>query len=640
MLDTTTTILKKSLLLMAVCCVVSIFSMAQTQYGYVKTVGKPWKKGEALSGVTVRASGGHNAVLSQNDGTFSLALPGKKPGEPFTLQQVSKKGFELNDKGLIGRKYAFSNSVPLTIVMISTEELQAEKLRIENNAYRVAEENYQAKVIQLEKQLNDNRITSEQYRIEIQQLQEKFEKYQSLIESMAEHYAHTDYDALSAKEAEVNLLIENGELEKADSLILTMFDPVDVIRRNKEALARIEQSISDAQAVINQANAEMAAVIKKQQKDAEYLYQLYTIALGRFDNEKARFYIETRAQLDSTNVRWQIDAGEFLFEYLNLFDQAKSYFLNAESHADKESLEMTECWNDIGTVYLVRGKFQKALQYFQQSLQLRQQLVPENSPQMATIYNSFATTYLALGRTDEALEYHRKSLAIRRMVYGEVSAKVALTYYNIGAVLIAKKDFDGAKTLFAKGLDIAEQLKGNMPVVLLLKLYDGMGAAIGEKADAEGKPHPSEVKMYREKALDLCLRIYGEKNINTAGIYHNLGTEYAYKDSRQVIDNDTLSTYDITNSQKGLEYLVKSLKIKKELAPHNLRPIKETENIIRLIAKTYYIMGIRNYEKHNIQQMVFYFQKCQDVFKIASDPEDADIIKTVTSVLSQLNNKQ
>ena len=129
-------------------------------------------------------------------------------------------------------------------------------------------------------------------------------------------------------------------------------------------------------------------------------------------------------------------------------------------------------------------------------------------------------------------------------------------------------------------------------------------------------PHPSEVKMYREKALDLCLRIYGEKNIHTAGIYHNLGTEYAYKDSRQVIDNDTLSTYDITNSQKGLVYLVKSLEIKKEVAPHNLRPIKETE------------------------QMAFYFKKCQDVFKIASDPEDADIIKTVTSVLSELNNKQ
>jgi hypothetical protein len=146
--------------------------------------------------------------------------------------------------------------------------------------------------------------------------------------------------------------------------------------------------------------------------------------------------------------------------------------------------------------------------------------------------------------------------------------------------------------------------------------------------------------VYREKALELCLRTYGEKNINTAGIYHNLGSVYAYEDIRQITDNDTLSSYDISNSQKGLEYLVKSLAIKKELAPHNLRPIKETENIIRSIAKIYYILGIRNYEKHNIQQMVFYFQKCQDAFKIASEPEDEDIIKTITSVLSELNNKQ
>ena len=607
-------------------------SQAQTQQGYVKTLGRPHQKGVALNGVSIRVRGGHNAVLSDAKGFFSMMMVGKKEGDAYALQQVQKQGYQLNDENMIGRRYAISSKVPLTIVMVSTKQLQADKQRIENNAYKTAEKNYQTQKALLEKRQQANQITIEIYRQEIQQLQNSFEKYQSLIDGLAEHYAHTDYDELEAKEREINLCIENGDLDKAEQLLQAL----DIEKR----LAEIEQRIKAGQQLKEEALEDQRQIQKQQEKDAEYLYQLYTIALGRFDNKKARYYIETRAALDSTNVRWQIDAGEFLFEYLNLFDQAKSYFLNAESHADKESLEMAECWNDIGTVNLVRGKFQTALQYFQQSLQLRQQLVPENSPQMATIYNSFATTYLALGRTDEALEYHRNSLAIRRMVYGEVSAKVALTYYNIGAVLIAKKDFDGAKTLFAKGLDIAEQLKGNMPVVLLLKLYDGMGAAIGEKADAEGKPHPSEVKMYREKALDLCLRIYGEKNIHTAGIYHNLGTEYAYEDIRQVTDNDTLSTYDITNSQKGLEYLVKSLAIKKELAPHNLRPIKETENIIRSIAKVYYIFGIRNYEKHNIKQMIFYFKKCQDVFKIASDPEDADIIKTVTSVLSQLNNKQ
>ena len=607
-------------------------SQAQTQQGYVKTLGRSNQKGVALSGVSIRVKGEHNAVLSDAKGFFSMMMAGKKEGDVYALQQVQKQGYQLNDENLIGRKYAFSSKVPLTIVMISTKQLQADKQRIENNAYKTAEKNYKTQMALLEKQQQANQITIEKYRQEIQELQKSFEKYQSLIDGLADHYARTDYDELDAKEREINLCIENGDLEKAEQLLKEL----DIEKR----FAEIEQRIKAGQQLMNEANEEMALILKQQEKDAEYLYQLYTIALGRFDNEKARFYIETRAQLDSTNVRWQIDAGEFLFENLNLFDQAMSYFQHAESHADKESLEMAECWNDIGTVYLVRGKFQEALQYFQQSLQLRQQLVPENSPQMATIYNSIAITYLAQRKIDEALVFHRKSLAIRRVVYGENSSKVAHSYYNIGAVLMATKNFEEAKTLFVKGLEIADVLKGNIPTSLLLKLYDGMGAALAGKADAEKMPYPSEVKVYREKALELCLRIYGVKNINTAGIYHNLGSVYAYEDIRQVTDNDTLSTYDITNSQKGLEYLVKSLAIKKELAPHNLRPIKETENIIRSIAKVYYILGIRNYEKHNIQQMVFYFQKCQDVFKIASEPEDKEIIKTITSVLSELNNKQ
>lgn len=37
---------------------------AQTQQGYVKTLGRPNQKGVALSGVSIRFRGEHNAVLS------------------------------------------------------------------------------------------------------------------------------------------------------------------------------------------------------------------------------------------------------------------------------------------------------------------------------------------------------------------------------------------------------------------------------------------------------------------------------------------------------------------------------------------------------------------------------------------------
>lgn len=57
---------------------ISISISAQTQQGFVKTLGRDGRRGTALSGVTIRVKGGHNSVLSNSDGTFSLLMIGKK----------------------------------------------------------------------------------------------------------------------------------------------------------------------------------------------------------------------------------------------------------------------------------------------------------------------------------------------------------------------------------------------------------------------------------------------------------------------------------------------------------------------------------------------------------------------------------
>ena len=232
--------------------------LAQTQKGYVKTLGRPEKKGEALAGVSIRVKGEHNPVLSDNDGTFSLLLPGLKNGDAYTLQQVQKPGYELNETNLIGQPNAFSDKVPLTIVMVSSLQLQADKQRIENNAFKVAEKNYTAKLQQLENQINSNSISIEQYQEEQKKLLSKFENYQSLIDGLAEHFAHTDYDGLDEKDKEINLCIENGDLERADSLINLLFDPLDVLKRNKDALAKIDRQIAQAKGMLKKANEDMA----------------------------------------------------------------------------------------------------------------------------------------------------------------------------------------------------------------------------------------------------------------------------------------------------------------------------------------------------------------------------------------------
>ena len=404
---------------------------AQTQSGYVRTLGRPDKKGEPLSGVSIRAKGEHNTVLSDDDGNFSLLLTGKKNGDAYSLQQVVKSGYELNESGVIGRPYAFSDKIPLTIVMVSTAQLQAEKIRIENNAYRVAENNYKLRLASLERQREEKSITAEEYRKEIQDLQDRFEKYQSLISSLAEHYAHTDYDVLNKTEREINLCIENGDLERADSLIHTLFNPVDVLKRNSESLARIDRNIRQANEIIRQANEDMAAVLKQQAKDAERLYQLYTISLARFDNENAARYIETRAQLDTTNVEWQLEAGNFL-HYLSYDNKAREYYEYALHNTINQSgvHNVAKCYNYIGMTYDDQGYYTKSLEYYNKSLNIWKQLGILNQEVVAN-YNNIGSCYEFQGNDTKALSYYQKALDLQLTINDKNYSQIATIKLNI-----------------------------------------------------------------------------------------------------------------------------------------------------------------------------------------------------------------
>ena len=229
---------------------------AQTQQGYVKTLGRPNKPGVPLANVTIRFRGLVNQVLTDKDGNFAVILQGKKEGDAIILQSVRKNGYELKDRELVGRSLVFSSRVPLEIVMVNSAELEADKQRIEKKAYQVADKNYQTKLKQLDQQVKEQEITKEQYQKELQDLEEKYEKYQSLISDLADRYARTDYDHLDSIDREINICIENGELEKADSLIHTVFDPETVLERNRAAKEAAKAKMQLGQDVINEANEE------------------------------------------------------------------------------------------------------------------------------------------------------------------------------------------------------------------------------------------------------------------------------------------------------------------------------------------------------------------------------------------------
>ncbi len=594
--------MKKIALLLA-CISLALGAFAQTQQGYVKTIGKPGKKGVALSGVTVRAKGNHNAVVSKSNGRFSMKMKGLKNGDAYSLQQVQKKGYELNDAGTLGRQYAFSSIVPLTIVMVSTAQLQADIQRIENNAYAVAEKNYKAKMAKLEKQLNENTITAEEYRAALQELQNSFEKYQSLIENLADHYAHTDYDMLDENEAEINTLIENGELEKADSLIHTLFDPIDVLKRNKEALSRLDQTIADAQGILNQANTDMAAVLKQQDKDAEYLYQLYTIALAQFDNERAAKYIQTRAELDTTNVQWQYDAGEFLHDYLANINLALDYYQLGLRQSLKQYGKQSEwyakfCWA-MSLTYNYQGNLEKASYYSQKLIEICELNDSVENPVMGMSYSSFAYLCVSKGDYDKALEYYKKALDIYEREYGTEHDNIATAYNNIGSVYYIKGDYDNALEYHKKALDIYEREYGTEHK-RIATFYNNIGLNYYDKGDLD------KALEYYQKALDISERILGTDHPFVATYYNNIGLVY-----------DKKGDYD-----KALNYFKKAL--------GNVERIYGTDH--PHVAITYSNTGCVYSRKGDHDKALEYHDKALDIQERILSTDHPDIASTYNNI--------
>ena len=448
----------------------AILLHAQTQQGYVKTLGRPNQKGQALSGVTIRVKGGHNAVLSSRDGTFALTLTGKKLGESYQLQQVQKQGYELCEQGVIGRSYAYSDQVALAITMVNSRQLQADKERIETKAFEVAEKTYQSRLSLLEQQREQNAVTIEQYREQLQHLQDKFEKYQSLIDQLADHYARVDYDHLDETERTVNLCIENGDLERADSLLrqLGVYQLVEDIDRR----------LKSGHQLMTEANREREAVEKQQEKDAEYLYQLYTIALARYDNDKAGFYIETRAKLDTMNAVWQFDAAYYL-QKQNQYGKSSSYYERtlqlfrqlAQSNVKIYETKVTTVLNNLANLYTDSRRYVDAEKMYKEVLELRQRLVQSN-PQLyesdyAHTLNNLAVLYYRTRRYADSEPMFKEALEIRQRL-AQVNPQtyesdVAMTLNNLAAMYNDSQRYVEAESMYLEALEIKQRLAQSDP---------------------------------------------------------------------------------------------------------------------------------------------------------------------------------
>ena len=366
---------KNIVFLVCMFCCVAPNLQGQVQQGIVRTALRPNRDSVRIPGVSIRQRGNSNMVVSDSNGVFDILLTGVKIGDPFYLSSVRKMGYELMDDGIIGKAFPFSPGVPVEVVMLDIQEKEEDKQRIIDNAYQQAEKEYKSRCAFLEKQLEEESLSEDKYREELQKLQSDYEGFEALISPMAERYASMDYASIDNLNMEISIAIEEGNLEKADSLISTAGSLADKVKQSQEAMDNVRQRKELGREIIEKAEKDSVDIKRNNEYLADLLYSKYCICLSMFESDSAVYYIQLRANLDTTNAEWQIDAGWFVGQYLADYEQALILFQRALRNALRQygenNLIVAVIYNNIGSVYREQSDYVQAIKYFKHALEIK-----------------------------------------------------------------------------------------------------------------------------------------------------------------------------------------------------------------------------------------------------------------------------
>lgn len=326
---------------------------AQTiQTGYVKTKGRLDNSGKVIPGkrlgsVSIILSNG-NSTVSDANGNFSLTIPDKK----FYLKNVQKNGYHILDPEILKKEYYYSAN-PLIITMEVPSQLQKDQLEAQRRIEKTLRNNILLREKELDSLKEAHKLTEEEYYTQLQQLYDD-RANEKLIKEMSKKYAEIDYDLIDSFQKQLSFYILNGELKKADSMLNSRGNIFDDIA----TLDSIRKANLTEKVTLDTLQKDLDASLSYEHWRRDQLAQLCADKASTFIKlqqlDSAAYYLAKRAELDSANVDWQLEAGRFQFEQMNHPDEALPYYQRAlfvlKSRYGSESPEVESVFKEMDRI--------------------------------------------------------------------------------------------------------------------------------------------------------------------------------------------------------------------------------------------------------------------------------------------------
>ncbi|MDN5213312.1 CHAT domain-containing protein [Fulvivirgaceae bacterium BMA12] len=171
---------------------------------------------------------------------------------------------------------------------------------------------------------------------------------------------------------------------------------------------------------------------------------------------------------------------------------------------------------EIAVVYKNSGEYDSAMDFYQRSVDIFLQSVDSDDPSLAPCYNGMGIIYAQTGRYTEALDYFNKLLVIDKKSLGDSHPDLARTYTNLGILNELIGDYNQALDLHHKALNIKLKSLGEDHPSLK---YDYKGLASIYKI----RKDPDQALLFLQKALQLELKSLGDSHPELGATYNLLG---------------------------------------------------------------------------------------------------------------------